>query len=90
MKKIPVGRSVQFKKLNEFEAKDKETRAAAAQNFEHACQQKKLEYSVHHNHKITIQDLKHETIYCDLPVIDSKETLTHIMKNCQHVLYATC
>ena len=64
-------------KLKKFEAKDKATRAAAAENFEKACQQSGLEYTVHHDCNIAIQDLKHESIYADLLIIDSKETFTH-------------
>ena len=36
-----------------------------------------MEYTVHHDRKIAIQELKHESIYTDLLIIDSKETLTH-------------
>jgi nucleotide-binding universal stress UspA family protein len=64
-------------KLRKFEAKDKATRDAAAENFEKACQQSGIEYTVHHDRKTAIQALKHESIYADLLVIDSKETLTH-------------
>jgi len=64
-------------KLTKMEAKDKATRAAAAANFEKACQQSGLEYTIHHDRNIAIQELKHETIYSDLLIINSKETLTH-------------
>ena len=64
-------------KLKKFEAKDKATRDAAAENFVKACQQSGLEYTVHHDRNIAIQELKHESIYTDLLIIDSKETLTH-------------
>ena len=72
-----VKEAVSEDKLKIFEAKDKATRAAAAENFEKACQQSGLEYTLHHDRNIAIQDLKHESIYADLLVIDSKETLTH-------------
>lgn len=36
-----------------------------------------MEYTVHHDRNIAIHDLKHESIYADLLIIDSKETLTH-------------
>jgi len=36
-----------------------------------------LEFTVHHDHNIAIQELKNESIYTDLLIIDSKETLTH-------------
>ena len=72
-----VKEAVSEDKLKIFEAKDKATRAAAAENFEKACQQSGLEYTLHHDRNIAIQDLKHESIYADLLIIDSKETLTH-------------
>lgn len=64
-------------KLKKLEAKDKATRGAASANFEKACQQQGLEYTVHHDRNIALQELKHESIYSDLLVIDAKETLTH-------------
>jgi hypothetical protein len=64
-------------RLTKMELKDKVTRAAAAANFEKACQQSGLEYTIHHDRNIAIQELKHETIYGDMLIINSKETLTH-------------
>jgi nucleotide-binding universal stress UspA family protein len=64
-------------KLNKLQAKDTATRAATSANFEKACQEKGLEYTLHHDRNIALQELKHESIYCDLLVIDAKETLTH-------------
>ena len=68
---------VSEEKLKKFEAKDKAARDAAAENFEKACQQSGLEYTLHHDRNMAIQELKHESIYADLLIIDSKETLTH-------------
>lgn len=64
-------------KMKKLEAKDKITRDAAAKDFEKACQKEGLEYTIHHDHNIAINELKHESIYADLLIIDSKETLTH-------------
>ena len=36
-----------------------------------------MEYTVHHDRNIAIKELKHESIYTDLLIIDSQETLTH-------------
>ena len=63
--------------LNKYEAKDQATRDKAAKNFEKACQQEGLEYNIHHDRKIAIVALKHESIYSDLLIIDSGETLNH-------------
>ncbi len=64
-------------RLKQFELNDKETRQASSENFEKACQLAGLEYTVHHDRNIAIRELKHESIYADLMVIDEKETLTH-------------
>ena len=72
-----VKQEVSVNQLNKFEAKDKATREAAAMDFEKACRKAGVQFSVHHDRKIAIQELKHESIYSDLLIIDSKETLTH-------------
>lgn len=69
--------SVPVEKLNVYEAKDKATRDLAAKNFEKSCQKAGLKYTIHHNREIAIHSVKHESIYCDLLIIDSGETLTH-------------
>jgi nucleotide-binding universal stress UspA family protein len=68
---------VSGEKLKKLEAKDKTTRRVATENFEAVCKKGGLEYTVHHDHNIAILDLKHESIYADLVIIDAKETLTH-------------
>ncbi len=68
---------VSASKLKALELKDKNARLAAAADFEKACQHAKLTFSIHHDHRIALQELKHESIYADLLIIDAKETLTH-------------
>lgn len=60
-----------------LDKKDVKARALAAKNFEMACQQAGLAYTVHHDRNIAIRELLHESIYADLLVIDIRETLTH-------------
>jgi len=64
-------------KLKELEAKDKTVRDTVADDFEKACREAGIEFSIHHDRNIAIQELKHESIYADLLIIDAKETLTH-------------
>ncbi len=64
-------------RLKKLESQDQAKRSAAAENFEKACQKAGIEHSIHHDRKIALQELKHESIYTDLLIIDSKETLTH-------------
>lgn len=68
---------VSEEKLKQYRAKDKTVRDAAAADFVKSCQEAGLEYALHHDRNIAIQDLKHESIYSDLLIIDAKETLTH-------------
>lgn len=70
-------RGVSLSKFNEYEKKDQVARTSASADFEKACRKEKLEYTVHHDRRFAIHELKHESIYADLLIIDSKETLTH-------------
>jgi len=62
--------------IHELEARDKRTRDAAAGMFETTCQGEKLEYTVHHDRSIAIQEVLHESIYADLLIVNVAETLT--------------
>jgi hypothetical protein len=64
-------------KMKELEAKDKATRKASVDDFEKLCQLNGIEYNIHHDHKTALVELKHESIYADLLIIDTAETLTH-------------
>ncbi len=64
-------------KMRKNDELDRETRHRSAENFEKICQQTGLDYSIHHDKLIAIRELKHESIYTDLLVIDANETLTH-------------
>jgi len=65
------------KKHSVLEEKDERARKQAVQNFEEACQEAGLNFTIHHDKNIAIQELLHESIYADLLIIDRKETLTH-------------
>jgi nucleotide-binding universal stress UspA family protein len=60
----------------QLEEKDRVKRNLAVESFETACQQAGLNYSVHHDRSVAIQELVHESIYADLLLIDNRETLT--------------
>ncbi|HEY8920670.1 MAG TPA: universal stress protein [Chitinophaga sp.] len=63
--------------IRQYENDDKMKRKAAAGHFEDACREAHLNYSVHHDCNIAIQDLLHESIYADLIIIDGHETFVH-------------
>jgi nucleotide-binding universal stress UspA family protein len=64
-------------KLKRLDKKDAIIRASAITKFETACRNAGLEYTLHHDRNIALQELLHESIYADLLIIDSTETLTH-------------
>jgi nucleotide-binding universal stress UspA family protein len=64
-------------KMEILESEDRETRKQAAGKFENACRAAGLNHSIHHDRSIAFRELLHESIYADLLLIDSKETLTH-------------
>lgn len=64
------------KSADKFAKKDRQTREAAVADFIHAAKAAGLNFSVHHNYNVAIRELLHETIYADMLVVDSHETLT--------------
>ena len=68
-------------KISAYENKDQATREQAVHNFEEACRKSHLDFSVHHDKNVAITELLHESIYTDLLIIDSKETLTSYPEN---------
>lgn len=64
-------------RLNQYEHDDAEKRKGSADRFESACSDAGISYSIHHDHNIALRELLHESVYADLLIIDSHETLTH-------------
>ncbi len=60
-----------------LERSDTLTRTKSTNKFEAACRTSGIEYSLHHDRNVALKELLHESIYADLVVIDSTETLTH-------------
>lgn len=60
--------------LHQQNAKDKEKRDESVKEFEKACSQAGIHYSLHHTEGIAIRDLKEESIFADLIIINSNET----------------
>ncbi len=60
-----------------LEEGDIEKRALAVEEFKIACDNASINYSIHHDRNIAMQELLHESIYADLLIIQSRETLTH-------------
>jgi len=68
---------VSAKELRRYQEKDVETRDKATLLFDNACKVAGISYNIHHDRNIAIKELTHESIYADLLIIDSRETLSH-------------
>jgi nucleotide-binding universal stress UspA family protein len=55
---------------------DEDRRKVAETYFEEYCQQEGINFSVHHNKLIAIQELLKESVYSDLLIIDANETFS--------------
>ncbi len=64
-------------KHRRLEKRDQETRKRSVIEFEILCKKAGINYSIHYDRNIALQELLHESVYADLLVIDSRETLTH-------------
>lgn len=64
------------KVLEKLDAKDEEKREKAALEFQKSCEKERIHFSIHKNKNIAIQELKHESMFADLIIINQSETFT--------------
>ena len=62
--------------LQDLNDKDKLERDESVAVFELACQDSRLNYSIHRDRNVALQELLHESVYADLLIINASETLT--------------
>jgi nucleotide-binding universal stress UspA family protein len=63
-------------RIKALDIKDKEKREQAVVLFQNACAKANINYSVHRDKSIAIQELKHESMFADLIIINEYETFT--------------
>ena len=63
-------------KLKQLDEKDKQKRDEAASRFQQACNKAGIPFSVHRDKDIALRDLKHESMFADLVIINKHETFT--------------
>jgi hypothetical protein len=61
--------------------KDKEMRDESVREFERACSQANIHYSFHRSTGIYIREVKQESIFADLMIINANETFTMFAEN---------
>lgn len=78
MYEVIEGGEFSEKKLRKLAEKDRQIRDLAVKDFELACQEAGIQYSVRRDTAIALQDLLKESIYADLLVISSRDSFSRI------------
>ena len=73
---VDEGKGVSDAKMKRLTEKDKKTRKMSVIKFGALCEEAGINYSIHHDTSVAIQELLHESIYADMIIIESAETLT--------------
>lgn len=64
-------------KIKHLRQQDTATRSQSSDFFIESASNARLNFNVHHDHNVALQELIHESIYSDLLIIDEKESLSH-------------
>jgi len=62
--------------VHEMDEKDKHVRDESIDRFKKVCSAAGISYTIHRDRNVALQELLHESIYADLLIIGSAETLT--------------
>ena len=62
--------------IKKLDGKDKVKRDEAAILFQKACEKAKITFSIHRDKNIALQELKHESMFADLIILNEYETFT--------------
>ena len=68
-------------KISQLEEKDLKLRTSAVEKFERICKQAGVDYTIHHDRNIAINELLRESMFADMILINGNETLTHFAEN---------
>jgi hypothetical protein len=63
--------------MKELDKKDSAKRDEAVKLFQKACAKSGISFSIHRNKSIALQELKHESMFADLIIINEYETFTN-------------
>jgi nucleotide-binding universal stress UspA family protein len=79
--KVMTSTSDYQKKLEELDEKDQKKRDDAVLSFRKACELAKINFSIHRDTNIAFPELKHESIFADLVIINEYETFSRIKES---------
>ena len=74
---LVLDQGVSEKRLHSFKEKDINKRSISANKFDLACRTSAIEYNIHHDRNVALQDLLHETIFADYLILNFTETFSH-------------
>ena len=66
------------KKIDALDASDQEKRDDSVRKFQEACESAKIKFSIHRDRNIALQELKHESIFADLVIINEYEAFSGV------------
>ncbi len=61
-----------------LDVKDQKKRDAAVSLFQKSCEKSRIKFSIHRDKDIAIEELKHESMFADLIIINEYETFAYI------------
>lgn len=62
--------------IHQLDEKDSETRRLSIQLFQDTCREEAINFSIHRDRNVALQELLQESVYADLLIICSAETMT--------------
>src|SRR5688572_26165725 len=61
-----------------LDEKDAKKRAQSVEDFERACREAKISFTVHRDRSIAQQELRHESLFADLIIINRRESFAPV------------
>jgi hypothetical protein len=74
---LVIEEGVSEHRLKKLKQEDQEIRINTSKKFEEICEDAKIEYNIHHDQEIAVQELLHESIFADLLFINKDEKFVH-------------
>ena len=74
---LVIEEGVSEHKLKKLKHEDQGLRIETSKKFESICQEASIEYNIHHDNEIAVQELLHESIFADLLIVNKDEKFVH-------------
>jgi nucleotide-binding universal stress UspA family protein len=74
---LVIEEGVSEHKLKKLKHEDQGLRIETSKKFESICHEASIEYNIHHDNEIAVQELLHESIFADLLIVNKDEKFVH-------------